>query len=271
MITAIRKRRSNRISIRQFNKSNAAINVTIAVLVMITVYCFMTIDTNNTDILKASVQVANDLGRMFFLPQSSHLAFFQALYSVIVTLGLGFLTTVIGAVIALVFGFFAAQNLTNPSVSNVIKGFVALIRAIPTVLWVLIFAIGAGLGSVAAVVGMTFHTVGYLIKAYSEVFEEIDFGIIEALKASGANWLHIIFQAVIPSSMSLILTWTFIRFEINFTTSVAMGAAAAAGGIGFDLFQASSFYFNINEVGFITYMILAVAIVLEFTANRLKR
>ena len=44
---------------------------------------------------------------------------------------------------------------------------------------------------------MTFHTVGYLIKAYSEAFEELDEGIIEALKASGANWWQIVFQALL--------------------------------------------------------------------------
>ena len=48
----------------------------------------------------------------------------------------------------------------------------------------------------------------------------------------------------------------FLRFEINFGVAVAMGAAAGAGGIGFELFMASGFYFDLREVGFITYMIL---------------
>jgi phosphonate transport system permease protein len=103
---------------------------------------------------------------------------------------------------------------------------VAFIRAVPTVLWVLIFAVGPGLGSVAAVMGMTFHSFGYLLKAYSESFEQIDVEIIEALKASGANIMQIVTRAVIPSSMGSIVSWTFMRFEINFTNAVAMGAAA---------------------------------------------
>ncbi|MGA2641818.1 MAG: ABC transporter permease subunit, partial [Spirochaetia bacterium] len=152
-----------------------------------------------------------------------------------------------------------------------LKGLVAFIRAVPTVLWVLIFAIGAGLGSVAAIMGMTFHSFGYLLKAYSEAFEEIDPEIIEAMKASGANWLQIVTRAVIPSSMGPIVSWTFMRFEINFTNAVAMGAAAGAGGIGYDLFMASGFYFNIGEVGAITWLILFVAILLELGATRLKR
>jgi phosphonate transport system permease protein len=70
--------------------------------------------------------------------------------------------------------------------------------------------------------------------------------------------------------MSSLVSWTFIRFEINFANAVAMGAAAGAGGIGYDLFMASGFYFNIGEVGFITYLILIVAIILEIGAMRLK-
>jgi phosphonate transport system permease protein len=251
--------------------ANTVIYLTLFILVAITIYCFLTLDTKDVDLFSASVKAITDLRQMLLKPVSSHLSFTKAFYSVLVTLGLGFLTTIIGAALALIFGLFAAKNLSNEKISNTIKGFVALIRAIPTVLWVLIFAIGAGLGSVAAIVGMTFHSVGYLIKAYSEAFEEIDEGIIEAMKSSGASWLQIVFQAVIPSSTSQILSWTFIRFEINFTTAVAMGAAAAAGGIGFDLYQASSFYFNISEVGFITYIILGFSIVLEIIATRLKK
>jgi phosphonate transport system permease protein len=271
MTGIIRKSISGKIAIRTVNKANITINLTLFSLIGLSLIAILMLDTAGLDIGKATGQVLNDLFKMFATPSSSHLTIVQAVYSIIVTLGLGFLTTLLGAAIAVVLGLLSARNLTNTSVSNTIKSIMALIRAIPTVLWVLIFAIGAGLGSVAAVVGMTFHSVAYLVKAYSESFEELDHGVIEALKASGASWLHIVFQAVIPSSASFLLSWTFVRFEINFTTAVAMGAAAASGGIGFDLYQASSFYFNINEVGFITYLILAVAVILEIIATRLKK
>ncbi|MDQ0860785.1 ABC-type phosphate/phosphonate transport system permease subunit [Bacillus sp. V2I10] len=137
-------------------------------------------------------------------------------------------------------------------------------------LWVLIFAVAAGLGSVAAVIGMTFHSVGYLIKAYSESFEEMDEGVIEALRGSGASFWQIVFQAVMPSTITYLISWTFLRFEINFGVAVAMGAAAGAGGIGFDLFMASGFYFDLREVGMITYFILTFAILLEILAIRIK-
>lgn len=188
----------------------------------------------------------------------------------LMTLALGFLTTIFGSIIALILGLFAARNLTNKIVSNSLKAFIAVIRAVPTILWVLIFAIGDGLGAVAAVIGMSFHTVGYLLKAYSESFEELDEGVIDALKASGANWFTIVFQAILPSSITYILSWTFIRFEINFAVAVAIGAAAGAGGIGFNLFMSAGYFFDMRGIGYITYLILFVALIMEMLATKLK-
>jgi phosphonate transport system permease protein len=245
--------------------------LTILVLVATTAAGFFLLDFKGVEVAKAAAKLAKDLGTMLVRPAAVHFSIPEALQSILVTLSLGFLTTLVGAALALVVGIFAARNLSRPGVVAFLKAFVAFIRAVPTVLWVLIFAIGAGLGSVAAVVGMSFHSFAYLMKAYSESFEEIDPEVIEALKASGANWLQIVVRAVIPSSMGPLVSWTFMRFEINFVNAVAMGAAAGAGGIGYDLFMAGGYYFNIGEVGTITWLILGVAIVMEILATRLKQ
>jgi len=99
----------------------------------------------------------------------------------------------------------------------------------------------------------------------------MDSGSIEALRASGAGFWQIVFQAVVPASIGYMTAWTFLRFEINFVNAIAMGAAAGAGGIGFDLFMAGSLYFDLRELGFITYMIMASVILLELVATRIKQ
>lgn len=256
--------------VKPYSKSSFIIQGTLAVLMGLTIYGFYSFDYKSIDFFEAAGQTMENMKTMFLQPHFNHFTFKEALYQIGVTLGLAFLTTLSGAVIALFLGLFAARNLSNKTVSAVIKGWVAFIRSVPTVLWVLIFAVAAGLGSVAAVIGMTFHSVGYLIKAYSESFEELDEGVIEALQASGANWWQIIFQAVIPSTVTYLISWTFLRFEINFAVAVAMGAAAGAGGIGFEMFMASGFYYDIREVGAITYFILTFAIMLELIASKIK-
>ena len=40
-----------------------------------------------------------------------------------------------------------------------------------------------------------------------------------------------------------------------------MGAAAGAGGIGYDMFMAGTMYFDIREIGVFVYLIFGVAII----------
>ncbi len=261
---------AGRRAVKPLNKAGLVIKITLAALVLLTIYGFISFDYKNIVFFQALAATVDNFGIVFFQPRFNHFSVLDAVRQLGVTLSLAFLTTIFGAIFSLVLGLLAAQNLSTKIISNAVKSFVAFIRAVPTVLWVLIFAIAAGLGSTATVIGLTFHSVGYLVKAYSESFEEMDKGVLEALKASGANWWQVVFQAVIPSSATYLLSWTFLRFEINFMNAVAMGAAAGAGGIGFDLFWASAYYFDLREVGLITYFILAVAIVLETTSTRAK-
>lgn len=280
-MTQVQRDKKGHIKIRQAAPAKRWLKLVLLVLLAVTVYGFITIDTGGIDIGKTAIETLHHFKTMFASPRgvASHFeasredqfaVLIAGFRQVLVTLSLAFLTTLVGGVAALVLALFAAKNLTNVRTSNLIKGFVAIIRAIPTVLWVLIFAIGAGLGAVAAVIGMGFHTIGYLLKAYSESFEELDEGVLEALRASGSNWFHVVFQAILPSSITYLLSWTFIRFEINFAVAVAMGAAAGAGGIGYQLYMAAGYFYDIREIGFITYLILAVALVMELIATNLK-
>lgn len=259
-----------KIKIKAQNNKQDIIYGTLAVLCLLSAYAFLSFDYKSMDYAAAFAESFLNIFIMFTQPIAYHFTLTEALSQLLITVSLALLTTVLGGVVALILGLLAASNLTNTAISNKIKGFVAFIRAIPTVLWVLIFAVSAGLGSVAAVIGLSFHSVGYLIKCYSEAFEEVDYGVIEALKASGANWWQIVFQAVLPASITYLLAWTFIRFEINFINAVAMGAAAGAGGIGYELFMAGNFYYNIREIGYIVYIILAFTMLLELFSNRLK-
>ncbi len=268
--TYIRRKNDGRINIKSGNKVDQVVRWTLILLTVLTIVAFIFFNYAGLDLSSAITETANNLKVMFLEPALSHFNWREATYQVGVTLGLAFIATIIGAIIAFFLSLMAATNLSNVWVSRIVRVFVAITRAVPTVLWVLIFAIAAGLGSEAAILGMLFHSIAYLVKAFSEAFEEVDKGILEALEATGANWWHIVKSGVLPSTFTYLLSWVFLRFEINFGVAVAMGAAAGAGGIGFDLFMASSFYFDLREVGFITYAILIIAFILEVFSTRLK-
>jgi phosphonate transport system permease protein len=268
----VRRNRQGLIQVRILSKSNMMLGVVVLVLVLLTAYTMLTLDYGKTPFLAALHTMLRDFLVMMTQPYiDKHFSLGDVMEGLFVSLGLAVLTTFVGAVIAFVLGLFAAANLSNRSVSNVIKAVMSFFRAVPTILWVLIFTVAIGLGPEAAVCGLLFHSVAFLVKAYSESFEEVDPGVIEALRASGASWWQTVFQAVVPEKTSEMLSWSFIRFEINFVNAVAVGAVAGAGGIGLQLFLAGSFYHNIHEVGFIVYLCLAVAAVLELIATRLRK
>lgn len=264
--------RGGRIKTRVMNGSNLALTVTLVSLAVLTAVALATMDYGNVSFLSALGEACGDFFVMMTQPGlAGHFTLADVVTGLFVSLALALLTTFIGALIAFVLGLLAARNLTNNKVSNVIKAVMSVARAVPTILWVMVFSVAIGLGAEAAVVGLLFHSVAYLVKAYSESFEEADPGVIEALRASGASWWQVVFSGVVPEKVNEMLSWTFIRFEINFVNAVAVGAVAGAGGIGYQLFLAGSFYLNIHEIGLIVYLCLAVAIVLEVLATQLRK
>ena len=267
-----RRTRTGKIKTRVMGKRNAAVALTLGILAGLTVFSLVTMNYGKVAFFTAFGQAAEDFLMMMLQPGlAGHFTLADVVTGLFVSIALAVLTTFIGAVIAFVLSLFAAVNLSNRMLSNAIKALMSFFRAVPTILWVLVFTVAIGLGPEAAVIGLLFHSVAYLVKAYSESFEEVDPGVLEALRSCGASWWQTVFAAVVPVKTSEMLSWTFIRFEINFVNAVAVGAVAGAGGIGYQLFLAGSFYYNIHEVGLIVYLCLAVAVVLEVAATKLRK
>ena len=271
--------KTSRGSIRLTSRAgrNRSISITLSILAALTVVAFIHMDYGAVDLVQAARQSLSDLGAMVLQPAldpplgAGHFSWQTVFESAFVTIAVTVLCTILSAIVSFFLALAAARNLSNTAVSDAVKAVVAVMRAIPTILWVLVFTVAIGLGSEAAVLGISLHSIAYLTKSYSESFEEVDLGVIEALSASGASFWQIVFQAICPDTVTKLLSWTFIRFEINFANAVAVGAFAGAGGIGFQLYQAGNYYYNLHEVGVIVYVCLAISFVLECVSVRIRR
>jgi len=264
--------KKNKIKIKKITKSGIYLWGTLGICFIISVFELTTMDTGNVNMSQAIIEFFRNMKLMFLQPRlSERYTLLEIFQSLGITISLAIFTTLIGAFIGLFFSFFAAKNLSNEKISKAIKIAVSFVRSIPTILWVMVFSVVAGIGVEAAVIGICFHSTGYLIKAYSESIEEIDNGIIEALKATGASKGQVIFQGVLPASVTSILSWTFVRLEMNFTNAVVVGAAAGVGGIGYEMFMAGKMYFDSREIGFFVYLIFGTALILESISIYLRR
>ncbi|WP_125768972.1 PhnE/PtxC family ABC transporter permease [Companilactobacillus furfuricola] len=260
-----------KIKLHKTTASTWMINAVAISLILITLYTLTHLNTENVKMTEAFHGLMMTFDQMFLHPNTGADGFMVLLESLGISVLLGILTTIIGAVFGFFFAVIASRNLTNAYWGAGIRALMAIIRAIPTILWALIFSIAVGLGPTAAILGLSFHSVAYLTKAYSESIEEIDPAIIDALKVTGCKFWTIVFQAVWPTIIPSLVSWTFIRLEINFANAVAVGAAAGAGGIGYQLFVTSGLSFDFHEVGYIVYMVIVVTMILEFIAVKLRQ
>lgn len=267
----LEKSKKGKIKIKKMSKQNIYLYGSWLFLIIVTLFTLFSLKVEDINIKVAIKDFFDNLKYMFINAKlSDRYTPISVLASLGVTIALAIITTLCGSIIALFLSFFTARNLSSEKVSKSIRIFMSFIRAVPTILWVMVFSVVANIGVEAAILGMVFHSVAYLVKAYSESIEEMDKGMIEALKATGASWWQIIFQGVLPSQLTSILSWTFVRFEINFTNAVLVGAAAGAGGIGYEIFMAGQMYFDIREIGFFTYLIFFVTFILETISKVLR-
>lgn len=263
--------RSPEIKLHETSLSRVMVIIVFSALILITGYTLTHLDTAGVQINTAFKELAMTLNQMFLQPNAGSDGVVLLIQALGVSILLSIMTTVIGAVFGFFFAVLASKNLTNAYLGATIRIIMAIVRAIPTIIWALIFSIVCGLGTTAAILGLSFHSVAYLTKAYSESIEGIDKSTIESLKVTGAKFWVIVFQAIRPTIIASLVSWTFIRLEINFANAIAVGAAAGAGGIGYQLFVASGMSFDFHETGFIVYLIILVTFMLEFIAVKIRQ
>lgn len=164
-----------------------------------------------------------------------------AVEKIIETIFIGMMATFFGVIIALPVSFFAARNLMSASrvtliLYYLVRGILNIIRSIEPLIWAVIALIVVGLGPFAGILALTIHSVAALAKLYSEAIESIDTGPIEAIQATGANWLQTVMFGVVPQIIPPFVSFTIYRWDINIRMSTIIGMVGG-GGIGFVLMQ----------------------------------
>ncbi len=158
-----------------------------------------------------------------------------------VTIALGFMATLLGALLAIPLSLFGARNLVGRSrpgrvVYWLARGVLNVVRSIESLILAVVFVIWVGQGPFAGMMALTVHTVAAIGKLFSEAIESIDEGPIEAVRATGAGWLQVVRYAVLPQVLPPFTAFTVYRWDINVRMSTILGFVGG-GGIGFVLQQ----------------------------------
>ncbi|HSC63786.1 MAG TPA: ABC transporter permease [Caldimonas sp.] len=149
------------------------------------------------------------------------------------------------------------------------RGLLTVLRAIPEVVWALVFVRALGLGPGAGVLALAVTYGGMLGKVYTEILESGDTRSARALLEAGSPRFGALFYALVPSTAQELASYTVYRWECAVRASVVMGFVGA-GGLG-QLMDQSMKMLNGGEASTILLTFLALVIVADAMSAVIRR
>lgn len=150
--------------------------------------------------------------------------------------------------------------------SRVVLAFLGFLRAIPDLVWGLLFVTAVGLGSLAGTLALAVAYAGVLGRVYSDTFADVDPLPLEALQAIGATRMQIFLRGVWPQALPNVAGYTLYSFECCVRAASVLGFVGA-GGIGYEI----SLSMRLFEYRQVMTLILAFVLLLAATDVVSKR
>src|SRR6516162_9858866 len=181
------------------------------------------------------------------------------------TIDLAIFGTLGGVILALPLAILAAVNVTPARwLYYASRGAIGFTRAVPDLVWALLFVTAVGLGPFPGALALSVHSIGMLGPPFAEVIEQMDMAPVEALSLTGARRMQIFTHSVVLSVLPSLLGISLYRLDENIRSSLVLGFVGA-GGIGFQLLTAMNL-FQYQEVS----LLLIIIFVIVLTAERLS-
>ena len=204
----------------------------------------------------------------------------------LITVAMAWCSTIVAGAIAFVLAPLSATTFTirgylddAPTGTGVTRWLMAALivpvrltlqisRALPELVWALLFVLWVGPGPTAGILALTVHTVGILGRLYSDVLEEAEPAPLRVIEASGASRFARYLYGALPQAAGRILAFTLFRFEVN-VRAAAMVGFVGAGGLGDALHTALSL-FHMRDLATLLMVTLAVVLVVDAVGDRVR-
>ncbi|HVP17668.1 MAG TPA: phosphonate ABC transporter, permease protein PhnE [Spirochaetia bacterium] len=186
------------------------------------------------------------------------------------TVQISIMSTVIAAVLAFSLALLGAvPTRPNVVVAGVVRLIASFFRNIPVIAWAMILIFSFGQSLLTGFLAIFIETFGFLVRSFIEVIDETSNSSVEALRATGASYLQLVFQAVIPSVKPMVLSWMLYMVETNIRSATLVGMLTGSGiGFAFDLYYKN---FNYAGAALVILSIIVVVLLIETISNFIRR
>lgn len=185
-----------------------------------------------------------------------------------VTLAMGFAGTVLGLPGALILGVLGSERVTPYPFNFIFRGTMSVIRAIPALVWALIYIPLGGVTPFTGTLAIGTDTMGNLGRLFTDALEEVEDGPIEAIRSTGAGRGQRVVFGMLSQVFSPFIAWTMYILEINTRIAVTMGLIGG-GGLGYVLITQRGLFKYTNIMATIIVIFLLV-ISVEVISQRVR-
>lgn len=186
------------------------------------------------------------------------------------TFQMAVIASAIGVSIGLPVAMLASRvSAPNRGVLWLDRSVLAVVRAIPDIMYALVFVSAIGVGPLGGILALILFNIGVIGKLLSETIDGIDPGPIEAATAAGGSRLLVNRWAVLPQVLPNYVAYALYTFELNIRASAVIGLVGA-GGIG-QLLQTQRRFFYYDNQLLIILELFALVVVIEIVSVWLRR
>jgi phosphonate transport system permease protein len=154
------------------------------------------------------------------------------------------------------------------SASRAVFAFLGFLRAVPDLVWGLLFVTAVGLGSLAGTLALAVAYTGVLGRVYADAFADVDPRPLEALQATGATRAQIFLRGIWPQALPNVMAYTLYSFECCVRAASVLGFVGA-GGIGYEI-SLSMRLFEYRQVMTLILAFVLLLAVADVVSRRLR-
>lgn len=186
------------------------------------------------------------------------------------TLGIAVTGTFFGVMLAVPCALVAARTVfPNPWLRQPARLLINAVRAIPELMWALLFVSAVGLGPLAGTLAIIVGTAAGVARLYADIFEAADMRAWEAAAATGARRSQRISWVLLPQQLPTMASYGLLVLDSNVRAAALLGLVGA-GGIGMELNNKLRL-FDYGAVLTIVLVVLAVVVVLDQASSHLRK
>ncbi len=195
--------------------------------------------------------------------------FNQALDLTFQTLWMAVLGTFLAVLLSVPLAFAAARNTSpHPVIRVVARGIIVFTRAVPDLVFALIFVRALGIGVLAGVLALGFHSIGMIGKLLADSIESTDPMPQEAVTSTGGRRGQVVMSSLVPQIIPAFIGIVLYRLDINLRSATVLGLVGA-GGVGL-LLKARLGMLEYGEALGVVVIIIVFITVMEFLSAAVR-